>query len=89
MRGLGLTTHRKRKNTIKALRREDGTTCTVDEQMREMATSFYEGLFTSDGSSGAVVLLQNIQQIVSPEMNATLTAPITDNEIHAALFQMG
>ena len=50
-------THRKRKNTIKALRREDGTRCTVDEQMSETAASFYEGLFTSDGTSGANVLL--------------------------------
>ena len=82
-------THRKKKNTIKALRREDGTRCTVDEQMREMAAGFYEGLFTSDGTSGANALLQNIHQVVSPDMNDALTTPITDDEIHAALFQMG
>ena len=38
--------HRKRKNTIKALRRADGTRCTVDEEMRDMAATFYEDLFT-------------------------------------------
>lgn len=43
-------THRKRKNTVKALRREDGTRCTNDEQMREMAAHFYEALFSSEGS---------------------------------------
>lgn len=32
--------HRKRKNTIKALRRENGTRCTVNEEMRELVASF-------------------------------------------------
>ncbi|XP_073359858.1 uncharacterized protein [Aegilops tauschii subsp. strangulata] len=33
--------HRKRKNTIKGLCRDDGTKCTDDDGMREMATAFY------------------------------------------------
>lgn len=81
--------HRKRKNTIKALIREDGTRCSVNEDMREMAASFYEQLFTSEGSMVAEALLQNIEHVVTGEMNARLTAPFTDDEIQAALFQMG
>lgn len=37
----GRASHRKRKNTIKALAKTDGTKCTVDVEMREMAASFY------------------------------------------------
>lgn len=44
-----------------------------------MAASFYEMLFTSDGSSGANVLLENIAQVVTAEMNAALTSPIKDD----------
>lgn len=53
--------HRKRKNTIRVLRRDDGTKCTVDEEMRDMAASFYEALFTSEGSVNANALLENIK----------------------------
>lgn len=52
--------HRKRKNTVKALRREDGTRCVVNEEMREMAASFYKRLFKSEGSLGSNALLENI-----------------------------
>lgn len=82
-------THRKRKNTVKALLKEDGSRCVVDEDMREVAASFYEHLFTSDGSVGAQAVLDNIALAVSDDMNSKLTAPITDEEIEAALFQMG
>ena len=42
--------HRKRKNTVRALRREDGSRCTMDDEMRTMAASFYANLFRSEGS---------------------------------------
>jgi hypothetical protein len=45
--------HRKRKNTVRALRRDNGERCTVDEGMRDMAASFYEQLFKSEGSEQA------------------------------------
>ena len=51
---------------MKALRRDDGSRCTSDEQMREMAAHFYETLFSSGGSVGANNLLQHIEQIVTP-----------------------
>lgn len=81
--------HRKRKNTVRALRRDDGTKCMVNMEMREMAAVFYENLFKSEGSTGANTLMQNIAHLVTPEMNASLVSPISDEEIEAALFQMG
>ena len=81
--------HHKRKNTIRALRREDGTRCMVDEEMRELAASFYESLFTSERSVDAQEILENINQLVSDDMNAKLTSAISDVKIEAALFQMG
>lgn len=32
------------------LKRDDGTKCTTDKEMREMAVVFYEQLFNSEGS---------------------------------------
>jgi hypothetical protein len=81
--------HRKRKNTVKAFVREYGSRCTTDEGMREMAATFYEKLFMSEGSADAHQLLENIEPTVMNVMDAKLTADITNEEIERALFQMG
>lgn len=81
--------YRKRRNTVKALRREDGSKCTVDEEMRALAASFYENLFSSQGSEGADRLLDLMEEVVTLDMNEKLIATITDAEIESALFQMG
>jgi hypothetical protein len=44
--------HRRRKNTIQALRRPDGSRCTTDEEMRALAQYFYSSLYTSEGAEG-------------------------------------
>lgn len=85
----GRASHRRRKNTVRALRRADGSKCEVNEDMREMAADFYEQLFTSEGSTNAEAVLGNINEVVSPEMNAKLIAPVSDEEVETALFQMG
>ena len=41
--------HRKRKNTVKALLRENGTRYTDNDGMRKLATSLYKRLFRSEG----------------------------------------
>jgi hypothetical protein len=82
-------THRRRKNTVRGLRREDGTLCTTNDEMCAMAQRFYDHLYRSEGSSGADVVLNLIDPLVSAEMNADLTADWSDEEISAALFQMG
>jgi hypothetical protein len=81
--------HRKRKNTVLGLRREDGSLCKSDEGMRDMALAFYRNLYTSEGSSGADRVLGLIEPCVTDEMNWGLTGAFSDKEIEEALFQMG
>ncbi|XP_073360408.1 uncharacterized protein [Aegilops tauschii subsp. strangulata] len=81
--------HRKRKNTVKALRRDDGSKCMVDDEMRAMVATFYAKLFASEGSQGAERMLELIDELVNANMNAKLTAPILDSEVETTLFQMG
>lgn len=80
--------HRKRKNTVKALIKEDGSRCTTDDEMRVLA-DFYKSLFSPEGSEETEKLLQHIDGVVTEEMNSWLTAVVTDKEIEEALFQMG
>jgi hypothetical protein len=81
--------HRRRKNIVRALHKEDGSVCNSDDGMREMVLNFYQKLYTSEGSSQADVVLQLIISFVTDEMNAKLTGVFSDKEIEEALFQMG
>jgi hypothetical protein len=81
--------HRKRKNTVKALRRDDGSRCTTNEGMVDMTLAFYQRLYTSEGSTNSKGILSLIESSVDESMNRSLTASITDGEIELALFQMG
>ena len=81
--------HRKRKNTVKWLRKADGSLCKTNEGMREMALAFYLALYNTEGSSNSENVLNLIQSFVSEEMNGALAANFSDKEIEEALFQMG
>jgi hypothetical protein len=81
--------HRRRKNTVRSLRRGDGTVCSTNDGMREMALAFYNTLYSSEGSSNSDAILNLIEGFVSAEMNSGLTATFSDTEIEQALFAMG
>jgi hypothetical protein len=57
--------------------------------MRSLAREFYSTLFPSEGANNMEVILNMVQSLVSDEMNQKLSAPISDEEITKALFQMG
>jgi hypothetical protein len=46
--------HRRRKNTVRALRDGDGGWCTTDDSMRQLALAFYRNLYTSEGSDETI-----------------------------------
>nr|XP_051220950.1 uncharacterized protein LOC127339093 [Lolium perenne] len=81
--------HRRRKNTIQALRRADGSRCTTDEEMRALARSFYASLYASEGASNTNTILDQVVPLVTDAMNNKLMASFSDSEIEEALFQMG
>jgi hypothetical protein len=57
--------------------------------MREMAQAFYLNLYTSEGATNMDRILDRMTSFVTAEMNESLTAEISDQEIETALFQMG
>src|SRR4051812_28744394 len=56
--------HRKRKNTVRGLRRDDGSKCTVDEEMRSMAARYYANLFCSEGSANADRVIGLMDEVI-------------------------
>jgi hypothetical protein len=80
---------RKRTNKISALVREDGSKCESQGEIKGMVHQFYEHLFSSEPCDSVDAVLDSIPVKVSEEMNADLCKPYSDEEIEAALFQMG
>jgi hypothetical protein len=81
--------HRRRKNMVRSLRRDDGSICSTNEGMLAMAKQFYEKLYSSEGSNNAEPVLALIDQCVTEDMNRSLAGGFSDKEIEEALFQMG
>jgi hypothetical protein len=69
--------HRRRKNTVRRLRRQDGSWCDSNETMIQMAQDFYQQLYSSEGSDNGEHILEMIQGMVSDKMNAALIATLT------------
>jgi hypothetical protein len=81
--------HRRRKNTVLGLRREDDSLCKSNEGMLQLAKEFYRSLYASEGSTNSEKILDLMGRPVTEEMNRALVAAWTDQEITEALFQMG
>jgi hypothetical protein len=80
---------RRRTNKIDMLLREDGSRCETQGEIKGMIHNFYENLFTSEMCASSDAVLNAIPPKVTAEMNDDLCKPYTDEEIGAALFQMG
>jgi hypothetical protein len=69
--------------------REDGSKCEDQEEIKGMVHRFYEDLFSSEPARSMDSVLDCIPAKVDDRMNESLCAPYTNDEIRAALFQMG
>ncbi|GAU30519.1 hypothetical protein TSUD_65290 [Trifolium subterraneum] len=80
-------TMRSKKKKVTKLIADDGTEAHTQEELCEVAKSYFDTLFKPrDGDQDPVLNL--IQPRVTDDDNVVLTAPITKVEIQQALFQM-
>ncbi|KAJ1268194.1 hypothetical protein BS78_07G118600, partial [Paspalum vaginatum] len=80
---------RAKKNRIKKLKRDDGTWCTSQEEMKSMTMEYFEKLFTKDADIVPNEVVNLFEAKVTEEMNRDLCKPYSDEEIGDALFQIG
>jgi hypothetical protein len=80
---------RARKNRIKRLCDDEGTWHENHASMGQVATSYFQKLFTADPSLNADPIIQLIEPKVGDEINGKLCADFSDKEIADALFQLG
>lgn len=62
--------------------------CTWPSQVIDIITKFYQDPFTTGGPCSFEEVIDTIPRVVSPEMNATLSADFTINEVEVAIRQM-
>lgn len=82
-------TARRRTNMIHSLSRDDGSVCSSQGKIKGMVQLFYDKLFMSEPCPAADEVIQAIPNKVTSEMNDELCRPYSNEEIRAALFQMG
>ena len=76
---------RKKKNIIKFLNDSNGNRIEGNDQLASLIQGYFEGLFTSEVLAPDPGLLGKVNRRVTEEMNASLLAPFTADEVKAAL----
>ncbi|KAM2144184.1 hypothetical protein ACFX1R_047895 [Malus domestica] len=82
--------NRKRKNTIKGLRDAQGVWQDSRAGIQSMVVGYFQNIFHSRGVLDNAVqeVITAYSQWVTPEMNAELLKPYSEEEVSVALFQM-
>uniref|UniRef100_A0A453KYM4 Reverse transcriptase domain-containing protein n=2 Tax=Aegilops tauschii subsp. strangulata TaxID=200361 RepID=A0A453KYM4_AEGTS len=80
---------KKKRNTIQKLKKEDGTWVEEAEQLNEYISNYYLNIFTSAARHDNNTILQSIQPRVTDQMNELLCAKYTEEEVRAALNNIG
>ena len=81
-------THRKRRNSIRALRLDTGELIADNKHIGDKFLQYYHDLFTASLAINMGEALDGISPSVTTEMNSTLLRPFTSVEVKDALNQM-
>jgi hypothetical protein len=82
------TCHRE-KYKITKLCRSDGSWTEDAEEIGNMATDFFQNLYTREDTVDPTALLDLFSPQIDADMNTKLCAPFSEKEISHALFQTG
>lgn len=80
---------RKRRNTIRRLKRDDGSWVDNTDQLKEHISNYFFSLFSSAAGHNNEEILRAVQPRVSEQMNEILCSEYTEEEIKNALDSIG
>ena len=81
-------TKRNRKNQICGIRDEQDSQRVGQEEISRIVTGYQQKLFTSTELDPPSIVLQHVPQVITEEMNQTLTCEFREEEVIVALKQM-
>lgn len=79
---------RAKRNKILALKRDDGSVATKQEDLEVIATDFYKEPFSAQDNLSPELVLDHVPRKVTDEMNTRLTRPYTSSEVEKVLQLM-
>jgi hypothetical protein len=79
---------RKKTNGIQGFRNEANVWCDSEQQMEDIAVTYFQNIFTTSGPTRIEETLAAVDRVVSEEINHQLLLPFTPEEVRVALFQM-
>jgi hypothetical protein len=82
-------TWRAKKNKIEKLQSANGTAITQIEKMQNMTTEYFQELYSADNFVQPNIITDLFEEKIDANMNESLCAEFTDEEIIFALFQIG
>ncbi|KAK5785353.1 hypothetical protein PVK06_039927 [Gossypium arboreum] len=80
---------RRRINTISRLETNDGKEIYDESEIKGAATAYFQNLFSSNGMGNLSHLLSGIDNSITQDINATLLAKYSAEEVYMALKGMG
>ncbi|GMI95677.1 hypothetical protein HRI_003237000 [Hibiscus trionum] len=79
---------RKRKNVIRSLIANDGSTVSDDVEMENLATEHFKGVFTASIVSDQDFVIDKVSPTISASMNSALTMAYSREEIYSVVKDM-
>ncbi|CAI9782582.1 unnamed protein product [Fraxinus pennsylvanica] len=79
---------RKQRNTIRSILNDRGEMSTTQDEIGNTFQLFYQHLFSSSHPTGIEEVIQDLETMVSSDMNDQLQRSCTDEEVKRALFEM-
>ncbi|KAK4274665.1 hypothetical protein QN277_017856 [Acacia crassicarpa] len=83
------TIKRRQQNRISCIRNDEGNWLYEKEDISDNIATFFQELFTTSGNNSMDTVLGFIEPSISSEMNSSLLAPVSADEIKAAAFSLG
>lgn len=83
------TIQRRQRNKVIQIKNDDGVWLCGENLVGAELKRYFENLFTSSGERDWGNIFGHVEPIITPDMNANLTAPFTEDEILIASKQLG
>ncbi|XP_056863930.1 uncharacterized protein LOC130511109 [Raphanus sativus] len=86
-----ITKARRVRNTINSIQDDQGVIRRGQKEVADVATKYFQNLYASEETNSNLYMevFSGFRRRVTQEMNDDLTKPVTEEEIQAALFDMG
>ena len=83
-----VASQRKRSNETLMLQDSSGRWHSQQSDLQRVSSDYFQSIFTSASTSSVQHVINNVREVVTLDMNDTLLAKFTHDEVKRALFQM-